>query len=151
MRHLLFLFIALALCSCRQGKTEAVQSSQPAAHDTLITAPDQLTPDKSAADSSRKATPVITPEMAYEGVNNYCHSEYDWSPAKDNPDIMYVTMGEPTETEHQVVFRSYTGSFVYFYVNKTSGVTRMVESVPSMNIEEETGTINLSDYLGKKN
>ena len=21
----------------------------------------------------------ITPEMAYEGVSNYCHSAYDWS------------------------------------------------------------------------
>ena len=30
----------------------------------------------------------ITAEMAYEGVSNYCHSTYDWSVAKDNPDIM---------------------------------------------------------------
>ena len=36
----------------------------------------------------------ITADMAYEGVNNYCHKEYDWSVAKDNPDIMFVQMGE---------------------------------------------------------
>ena len=35
----------------------------------------------------------ITAEMAFEGVNNYCHQEYDWSVAKDNPDIMNLTMG----------------------------------------------------------
>ena len=64
---------------------------------------------------------------------------------------MYVTMGEETETEYQVIFRSYTGAFVYFYVDKASGTTRMVESVPSLDVEEETGTINLSDYLEKKN
>ncbi len=98
-----------------------------------------------------ESTDRITAEMAYEGVNNYCHSTYDWSVAEENPSIMYVTMGEETETEYQVIFRSYTGAFVYFYVDKASGTTRMVESVPSLDVEEETGTINLSDYLEKKN
>ena len=98
-----------------------------------------------------ESTDRITAEMAYEGVNNYCHSTYDWSVAEENPYIMYVTMGEETETEYQVIFRSYTGAFVYFYVDKASGTTRMVESVPSLDVEEETGTINLSDYLEKKN
>ena len=93
---------------------------------------------------------TITEEMAFEGVNNYCHREYDWSVAKDNPDIMYVQMGEETDSAYQVVFRSYTGAFVHFYVNKTSGATRMVEKVPSLNVEEEAGTINLFDYLEKR-
>ena len=92
----------------------------------------------------------ITAEMAYEGVDNYCHKEYDWSAAEDNPDMMYIQMGEETETEYQVVFRSYTGAFVYFYVDKTSGTTKMVERVPNLGAEEESGTINLFDYIGKK-
>ena len=54
-----------------------------------------------------------------------------------------------TEAEYQVIFRSYTGSFVHFYVDKASGNTRMVEVVPLMSIEEETGTINLFDFLEK--
>jgi len=90
---------------------------------------------------------TITAEMAFEGVNNYCHKEYDWSVAKDNPDIMYLTMGEETDSTYQVVFRSYTGAFVHFYVDKTSGTTKMVEKVPSLNVEEDAGTINLFDYL----
>ena len=89
----------------------------------------------------------ISAEMAFEGVNNYCHSEYDWDVAKDNPEIMYVEMGEETETEYQVVFRSYTGSFVYFYVNKSNGTTRLVEYVPTLDIEEDAGSINIYDYL----
>ena len=108
-------------------------------------------------------------------MDNYCHSAYDWSVAKDNrrqtedhpsklevgrgakeedevnPDIMYLTMGEETDSTYQVVFRSYTGAFVHFYVNKTSGTTRMVEKVPSLNVEEEAGTIELFDYLEKQN
>lgn len=93
--------------------------------------------------------PAITEDMAYEGVSNYCHSEYDWSIAKDNPSIMNVEMGEETDSEYHVVFRSYTGAFVHFYVNKTSGNTRMVESVPSLNVEE-AGTFDLFDYLDKE-
>lgn len=60
---------------------------------------------------------------------------------------MYVTLGEETDSEYQVIFRSYTGAFVYFYVDKASGNTRLVEYVPSLGIEEETGSINLFDFL----
>ena len=121
-----FVFIALSLCSCHNNK---VQSSNVQTEDTLRT---------------------ITADMAYEGVNNYCHSAYDWSVAKDNPDIMSLTMGEETDSAYQVVFRSYTGAFVHFYVDKASGTTRIVEKVPSLNVEEETGTIDLFEYLEKK-
>lgn len=91
----------------------------------------------------------ITAEMAYEGISNYCHSEYDWSVAEGNPDMMYLKMGEETETEYQVIFRSYTGAFVHFYVDKDSGSTRMEEYVPMLDIKEDAGTIELFDYLEK--
>ena len=123
-------FLVLFLCSCRNNKADVAQSSDAQTEDTLRT---------------------ITADMAYEGINNYCHSAYDWSVAKDNPDIMYLTMGEETDSTYQVVFRSYTGAFVHFYVNKTSGTTRMVEKVPSLNVEEDAGTIELFDYLEKQN
>ena len=93
----------------------------------------------------------ITAEMAYEGVSNYCHSAYDWSVAKENPSIMYVQMGEETDSAYQVVFRSYTGAFVNFYVNKTSGTTRMEEYVPTLDVRNEAGTIEIIDYLKKGN
>ena len=114
-----FALMALLLCSCHRSKTDALQPTG------------------------------VTAEMAYEGVNNYCHSEYDWSVAEENPDIMSVTMGEETETEYQVIFRSYTGALVNFYVDKTSGKTRMVESVPTVGVDSVTGTIDLLDYLDK--
>ena len=88
----------------------------------------------------------ITAEMAYKGVSNYCHSTYDWSIAEENPSIMYVQMGEETDSTYQVVFRSYTGAFINFYVNKTSGSTRMEEYVPTLDVRNEAGTINIFDY-----
>ena len=48
---LLSVLAVLFLSSCHRNKTEVSQS------------------------------PAITAEMAYEGVNNYCHREYDWSAA----------------------------------------------------------------------
>ena len=91
----------------------------------------------------------ITAEMALEGVSNYCHSEYDWSMAKDNPDIMDLQMGEETDSAYQVVFRSYTGAFVNFYVDKVSGTTRMEEYVPTLDVRNDAGTIDLFDYIKK--
>ena len=44
------------------------------------------------------------------GVANYCHENYDWSSVEDNPDIMYVQMGEETDLDYQVIFRSYLGN-----------------------------------------
>ena len=91
----------------------------------------------------------LTAEMALEGVSNYCHSTYDWSVAKDNPDIMYVQMGEETDSTYQVVFRSYTGAFVNFYINKASGSTRMEEYVPTLDVKNDAGTIDIFDYIKK--
>ena len=91
----------------------------------------------------------ITTAMAYEGVSNYCHKAYDWTAAEDNPSIMGIEMGEDIDSCYHVVFRSYTGALVNFYVDKVSGTTRMVEYVPALGIEEEAGTINLFDYLEK--
>ena len=122
----IFIFVALFLCSCNNIKVNDTQSTDLQTEDTLRT---------------------ITEEMAYEGVNNYCHKEYDWSVAKDNPDIMFVQMGEETDSAYQVVFRSYTGAFVNFYVNKTSGTTRMEEYVPTLDIRNEAGSIDIFDYL----
>lgn len=91
----------------------------------------------------------ISAEMALEGVSNYCHSAYDWSAAEENPSIMGVEMGEESDSAYQIVFVSYTGALVNFYVDKASGTTRMVESIPALDIQEEAGTINLFDYLEK--
>jgi len=100
--------------------------------------------------SAAAAEGEITAEMACEGVTNYCRGAYDWSAAKENPSIMYVEMGEESETEYQVVFHSYTGALVYFYVDKSDGTTKMTEYVPALNIEEEAGSFRLSDYLEKQ-
>ena len=142
MKHIAFSFIltAMLLCSCGSNGRSS-ESRQVRLDGRVVT-------DEGEANTTKSE---ITAEMAYEGISNYCHSTYDWSIAKDNPDIMYVQMGEETDSAYQVVFRSYTGAFVNFYVDKASGTTRMEEYVPTLDVRNEAGTINLFDYLKKEN
>ncbi len=139
---LLFVLTALLLCSCRNNSTKVSINRTDSSQVSEI--PDTI-------DSISVSKVIITEDMAYQGVSNYCHGSYDWSVAEDNPSIMYVQMGEETETEYQVIFRSYTGTFVYFYVNKSNGTTRLEEYVPTLNIKSDAGSINLFDYLKKNN
>ena len=149
MKKILFsMAIMLAIVSsCNKSKTEQSQASEPVAQDSVRPAHAEQAKE-TKADSVKTAK--ITPELAYEGINNYCHKEFDWSPAEENPSIMYVAMGDETETEYKVIFRSYTGSFTYFYVNKKTGKTRIEEFVPALDITQESGTLNLFDYLKKE-
>ena len=123
---MMLMLVALLVCSCYRDKTNLTSSAD------------------------------ITAEMAYEGINNYCHRAYDWSIAEGNPSIMYLKMEEgdgeyqqSADSVDRLTFRSYTGAFVYFYVNKKNGTTRMVEYVPTLDIKSEAGTIDLFDYLEK--
>ena len=140
MKQIVFSFILTALLFCSCGSNGRSSESRQVRLDG------QVVTDEGEANTTKSE---VTAEMAYEGINNYCHSEYDWSIAKENPSIMYVQMGEETDSAYQVVFRSYTGAFVNFYVNKASGITRMEEYVPTLDVRNEAGTIDIFDYLEK--
>lgn len=90
----------------------------------------------------------ITKEMAYEGVKKYCQVTYNLNMEEDSSNT-YLTMGEETEKEYNVTYRSYTGAMTYFYVDKLSGTTRIVEYFPTLDIESEAGTIDLKEYINK--
>ena len=141
MKHIALSFILTAVLFCSCGSNGRSSESRQARLDG------QVVTDEGEANATKRE---ITAEMAYEGVSNYCHSAYDWSVAKENSSIMYVQMGEETDSAYQVVFRSYTGTFVNFYVDKTSGTTRMEEYVPTLEVRNEVGTIDIFDYIEKE-
>ena len=51
---------------------------------------------------------------------------------------------------YKVVFEVIREQQFIFMLDKKTGNTRIVEKVPVLNIENETGTIDLLDYLEKK-
>ena len=130
----------------------------PADHSPAPAVVSTVTPESTAApestvppESTAAPEQTITEDMAYEGVNNYCHKMYDWSIAEELPDIMYVVRYDETDSEYVVMFRSYTGAHEYFYVDKTTGMTRMTFRDYGLNDEEDGGTMNLWDYLDAEN
>ncbi|MBO4831641.1 MAG: transglutaminase domain-containing protein [Oscillospiraceae bacterium] len=88
----------------------------------------------------------ITKDMALEGVGNYCRLAYGWTGGDD--DGSYLTSGDETDSEHTLIFRSYTGTVVTFFIEKAGGSTRITEYVPILGTETEAGTIDLFDYIG---
>ena len=81
----------------------------------------------------------MTEQQAYDAVVNYCYEQmpmlYDMSP----DEYYYWIERESTDTEYVIAFRSYTGAFLYYYVNKQTGNTRETEYVPGI-VDEETPT-----------
>lgn len=116
-----FLFVLLPLCSCHNFQKNSQHH------------------------------PAITVAQAYEGVSNYCHTTYDGNMSKGNLAMMSLRIEQETDSTIHLVFRSYTDAFVHFYVDKATGITRMVEEVPTLHVEEEVGTIDLFDYIEKGN
>ena len=138
------MIMALMLVGC--GKTQTGPQENPTPSGEIENNNEEKT-QLAEPEVETKTENTITAEKAYDGVDKYCHENYEWNTAEENSDSMYVQMGEETDTEYQVIFRSYTGAFIHFYVDKTTGITRIVEISPIDNIASETGTINLSDYL----
>ncbi len=94
---------------------------------------------------------VLTEEQALEAVKNYCYI--------NNPDLkdmeesgsytIYWESAANGENEAVVLFRSYTGAEIRYYVDLSTGVTYVTELVPGI-IDEETKTdesLNVRDYL----
>lgn len=158
MKKLCLVLIAVLLASALLPGCAWIVAPGHGSSEELVTAAPKVTeasetaePETTEANDTEGPEAAITAEMAYAGVENYCRSNYDWSIAEENPDIMYVIMGEETEEEYEVVFRSYTGAFVNFHVDKTTGEVRMTEYVPALETETEAGSFDLFDYLDTEN
>ncbi|MBR4162108.1 MAG: hypothetical protein IKR11_01215 [Solobacterium sp.] len=94
---------------------------------------------------------ALTKEQALEAVKNYCF--------ETNPELKNLTDSETTTiywdatvNEDQkivVLYRSYTGAEIRFYIDPVSGETYTTELVPGI-IDEEKRTdenLNVRDYL----
>ncbi len=138
MKKILFaiaaLTTALLMAGCNNTKEEIKNEPIPSSN-SEVTVVEPSTPQTQ-----------LTEETAYEAVQKYCNETYGYTPASSS---MFLELGDETNDEYQIRFRSYTGAFVYFYIDKETGVARMVEKVPDLDVEEESGTINVFDYLNK--
>ncbi|MBQ9490486.1 MAG: hypothetical protein IKO03_01660 [Lachnospiraceae bacterium] len=93
----------------------------------------------------------LTDDQVLAAIQNYCYAGNpeleDIVNAGETP--VYWEVASSSETEIVVLFRSYTGALIRYYVDPTSGETYVTEFVSGVMTEEQKTdeTLNVRDYL----
>ena len=140
----ILLMLCTVLAGCTEKTDEAVKTEinkEPAVQTEVI----DETP---AADTEND---LISDDQAITAIKNYCHIS--------NPDLeniekegeypVYWEVQSSDENEIVVLFRSYTGSQIRYYIDPVSGDTYVTEFVPGITSEEEKTDeeLNVKDYM----
>ena len=140
----ILLMLCTVLTGCTEKTDEAVKTEvnkEPAVQTEVI----DETP---AADTEND---LISDDQAITAIKNYCHIS--------NPDLeniekegeypVYWEVQSSDENEIVVLFRSYTGSQIRYYIDPVSGDTYVTEFVPGITSEEEKTDeeLNVKDYM----
>lgn len=130
---LLLFMLMTTLCGCG-GKSDAAETVEPGENDAPAVTEERL-----------------SDEQALSAIINYC--------CMNNPALEdIVNAGEyPTyweiassgEQEIVVLFRSYTGAQIRYYIDRSTGDTYVTEYVPGITPEEQRTdeSFNVKDYL----
>ena len=140
----ILLMLCTVLTGCTEKTDEAVKTEinkEPAVQTEVI----DETP---TADTEND---LISDDQAITAIKNYCHIS--------NPDLeniekegeypVYWEVQSSDENEIVVLFRSYTGSQIRYYIDPVSGDTYVTEFVPGITSEEEKTDeeLNVKDYM----
>ncbi len=94
---------------------------------------------------------LITEEQACEAVKKYCIEEFpDLADMVDSDEYTIYWDASTTDAgEICVLYRSYTGALIRYYVNPETGDTYVTEQVPGIIDEEQKTdeTLNLRDLM----
>lgn len=149
---LLSLIMGLAVAGCRSQKDSNPEIIGGADAPTIISF-ETDNDDVKDEDAGRTEEKLITidDELALSAIKNYCHI--------NNPDLKDIeSAGEypvswevSSSAEHEIVilFRSYTGALIRYYIDPVSGDTYVTEFVQGITDEEERTdeSFNIRDYL----
>lgn len=101
--------------------------------------------------SNSQSSKELDRDQALAAIERFCREQ--------NPDLnnmsqdeysFYWELTSETEQEYVVTYRSYTGSFTYFHVNKATGEVTTMEYVPGITDGEVPGAeeFQIWDYIG---
>ncbi len=157
---LLMSFVTLTGCGKKPSGTlipEAIpEESAAAIEKTQQTTEEQVSTTEEMPASTEPAaafeeTQQITEEQALGAIRNYC--------LENNPDLedmlgsedytIYFDVSTNEEGRIVVLYRSYTGAQVRYYIDPDSGETYVTEFVPGITEEEERTdeTLNVKDHM----
>lgn len=98
-----------------------------------------------------KTEPALSDEQALEAVKEYCiESNPDLKDMLDSEDYTIYWEVESSEADEIVVlYRSYTGAEVRYYVDPVTGEAYVTEFVPGITEEEQRTdeTLNVREYI----
>ncbi len=156
----------LMLSGCAAGKSAPAASSEPEVAESTEPATTEETKsteneaeesvepaETEVAESTESETTEtrLTDDEAVSAIRNYC--------IKNNPDLediekdgeypTYWEVESSDENEIVVLYRSYTGALVRYYIDPVSGEAYVTEFVQGITEEEERTdeTLNVRDYL----
>ncbi|MCR5402929.1 MAG: hypothetical protein K6E91_03810 [Butyrivibrio sp.] len=119
----------------------------------------EQTGDKSAAEKAageqtdNKSADKITNEQALEAIKSYCYANNpDLEKMADSEDVtVYFDVSSSEAGEIIVLYRSYTGAQIRYYIDPSSGEVYVTEQVPGIIDEEQRTdeTFNIRDYMNK--
>jgi hypothetical protein len=144
------LIIALTGCGSETETASGVEKEPVTAAENVQEAAKEETASAEQADNS--VADVITQDQALEAVKNYCIA--------NNPDLesmlgsedytVYFDVSTSDAGEIVVLFRSYTGAEIRYYVDPNTGDVYATELVPGIIDEEQRNdeSFNIRDYLG---
>ncbi|MCR4750156.1 MAG: hypothetical protein K5877_10250 [Lachnospiraceae bacterium] len=94
---------------------------------------------------------ILTDDQILSAIKNYCHiSNPDLKDIEDKGEYpVYWEVASSDENETVILFRSYTGALVRYYVDPATGDTYVTEFVEGITSEEERTdeSFNIKDYL----
>ncbi|MCR4749681.1 MAG: hypothetical protein K5877_07835 [Lachnospiraceae bacterium] len=94
---------------------------------------------------------ILTDDQILSAVKNYCHiSNPDLKDIEEKGEYpVYWEVASSDENETVILFRSYTGALVRYYVDPVTGETYVTEFVEGITSEEERTdeSFNIKDYL----
>lgn len=110
-----------------------------------------LTACGSAESEASEGAYVVTEDQAVAAIKNYCYINFPEVKEKEGSDDYTVYWDVSTNEDNEIVvlFRSYTGAEMRYYINPASGETYVTELVPGI-IDEEQRTeesFNVKDYF----
>ena len=144
---LLSLILGLGMAGC--AKKENTEIIGGADEPTTIVIESEISKDEPKETESD----IITDDQAIAAIRNYCHI--------NNPDLadiekageypVYWEIASSNDKEIVVLFRSYTGAQVRYYINPISGDTYVTEFVPGITEDEERTdeSFNVKDYISE--
>ena len=100
--------------------------------------------------NSNNVAEIISDEQAVNAIRNYCctlNPDLESIAAEEYP--VYWEIVSSDDSEIVVLYRSYTGAQVRYYIDRTTGSTNVTEFVPAIMDDEEPAdeSFNVRDYF----